>query len=215
MLKLNNMPNFKEKRQEMVERQLKARNITDEQVLDAMAEIPRHKFVPPEAQDQAYADHPLSIGHGQTISQPYVVALMCQLLKLTGDEKVLDVGTGSGYQTAVLSHLAEEVIGIELIPELAESAQKTLDELNYSNVKIITGDGRKGAPDYAPFDGIKSAAASKKVPKAWKEQLKIGGRIVYPAGSGWGQNIVRLTKTKKGLSKKTSIGVVFVPLVKN
>lgn len=207
------MPNFKQKRQ-MVEDQLKARDINDKRVLEAMKKVPREKFVPDNLQSSAYADHPLSIGHNQTISQPYVVAKMCQMLDLSGKEKVLDIGTGSGYQAGVLSHLAKEVISIEVIPDLAKSARETLKDLNYNNVKVVISDGRKGAPDFAPFDAIKSAAASKDVPRAWKEQLKIGGRIVYPEGGGWHQNIVKLIKTDKGFSKKTSLGVVFVPLVK-
>ncbi len=211
---MQNRHNFSEKRRQMVEEQLKARDINDERVLAAMSKVPRHKFVPNSAKAAAYADHPLSIGHNQTISQPYVVALMCQLLELTGNEKVLDIGTGSGYQAAVLSHLAKKVITIEVIPELAESAQKTLKDLNYTNTKVIIGDGRKGAPDYAPYDGIKSAAASEEIPEAWKEQLNQGGKIVMPIKNKLGQTLVRLTKTSSGFKKESLGGVMFVPLVK-
>ncbi len=213
MLKLIKMAEFKLKREQMVEQQLRARDITDEKVLKAMAKVPRHLFVPEKHRHRAYEDHPLDIGNNQTISQPYVVGLMCQMLELTGKEKVLDVGTGSGYQAAVLSHLAEKVISVEIIPELAESARRILDQLDYENVKVITGDGRKGAPDESPFNGIISAAATKDAPQSWKDQLKIGGRIVYPKGRGWHQNIVRLTKNQTGFSKETSISVMFVPLV--
>lgn len=211
---MQNRQKFKKKRRQMVEKQLKNRNITDQRVLEAMAKVPRHKFVPKEVKSSAYADHPLSIGHNQTISQPYVVALMCQLLELTGNEKVLDIGAGSGYQSAVLSHLAKKVIAVEVIPELAESAQKKLEKLGYNNVKVIINDGRKGAADHAPFDGIKSAAASKDIPKAWKKQLKIGGRIVLPLKEILGQKLVRITKTESGFEKEDFGGVMFVPLVK-
>lgn len=208
------MPNFRKQRQLMVERQLKSRDITDQNVLEAMSKVPREKFVPQGQKGNAYADYALAISHDQTISQPYVVALMCQLLELEGSEKVLDIGTGSGYQAAVLSQLAKEVISIEVIPELAESAKQTLKKLNYNNIKIITGDGRKGAPEYAPFEGIKSAAASLKIPPAWKEQLKLGGHIVLPLKDILYQKLVRLTKTKQGFEKESFGGVAFVPLVK-
>jgi protein-L-isoaspartate(D-aspartate) O-methyltransferase len=207
------MPNFKQKRYQMVEEQLKARDITNQRILKAMEKVPREKFVPDNLQSSAYADHPLSIGYNQTISQPYVVAKMCQLLELNGDEKILDIGTGSGYQTAVLSYLAKQVISIEVIPDLAKSARETLKSLNYNNVKVVIGDGRNGAPDFAPFNAIKSAAASKDVPRAWKEQLKIGGRIVLPLKNGLHQNLVRLTKTETGFKKENFGGVMFVPLV--
>jgi len=138
---------------------------------------------------------------------------MCQLLELTGKEKVLDIGTGSGYQAAVLSHLAKEVVSIEVIAELAKSAQKKLNKLDYNNVKVITGNGRKGVPEYAPFDGIIAAAASKTVPQAWKNQLKIGGKIVLPLKNQLGQNLTRVAKTKSGLEKESFGGVMFVPLV--
>lgn len=208
------MTSVQKQRQQMVNQQLKSRDITDPHVLQVMSKVPREKFVPKQVRSSAYADHPLSIGHNQTISQPYVVALMCQLLELSGNEKILDIGTGSGYQAAVLSHLAKEVISVEVIPELAERAEKTLNELNYKNVKVIVGDGRKGAPDYAPFDGIKSAAASKDIPKTWKEQLKIGGKIVLPLEHDLGQKLIRVTKTKSGFKKEAFGGVMFVPLIK-
>ncbi len=207
------MPNFAKQRQLMVEHQLESRDITDQNVLAAMSQVPREKFVPDHQRINAYADHPLPIGHNQTISQPYVVALMCQLLELSGNEKVLDIGTGSGYQAAVLSHLAKEVISIEVIPELAESAEQTLKKLGYNNVTVIIGDGREGAPDYAPFDGITSAAASDQVPRSWKKQLKIGGRIVLPLKDGAFQRLTRLTKTEEGFKKETFGGVAFVPLI--
>jgi protein-L-isoaspartate(D-aspartate) O-methyltransferase len=208
------MTNFKQQRQQMVEVQLKSRDITDQRVLEAMNQIPREKFVPKEIRFSAYADRPLSIGHHQTISQPYVVALMCQLLKLKGTEKILDVGTGSGYQAAVLSRLAKKVITIEVIPDLAKKAKEILGKLNYQNVIVIIGDGRKGSPDHAPFDKIISAAASENIPQAWKNQLKTGGQIVLPMEHGLGQKLVRVTKTNSGFKKESFGGVMFVPLVK-
>lgn len=207
------MPNFRKQRQLMVAQQLKSRDITDQKVLKAISKVPREKFVPGHQKANAYTDQPLPIGHHQTISQPYIVALMCQLLKLSGNEKVLDIGTGSGYQAAVLSHLAEQIISIEVIPDLAQSARETLKNLDYDNIKVIVADGRRGAPKYSPFDGIISAAASEEVPSAWKEQLKTGGRIILPIKNGPFQKLVRLTKQKTGFKKETFGGVVFVPLI--
>ncbi len=210
---MENRQNFKKERQQMVKKQLKSRDITDNQVLNAMAKVPRHLFVPKQLREFAYADHPLSIGHNQTISQPYVVGLMCQLLELKGTEKVLDVGTGSGYQAAVLSHLAKEVISIEVIPDLAESARQRLKNIGYENVKVIVGDGSKGAPNYAPFNAIISAAASEDVPQAWKNQLKIGASIVLPLKHNLGQKLVRLTKRPEGFKEESFGSVMFVPLI--
>jgi protein-L-isoaspartate(D-aspartate) O-methyltransferase len=207
------MTNYRKQRQLMVEQQLKARDITDLNVLEAMSKIPREEFIPDTKKQNAYADHPLSIGHMQTISQPYIVALMCQLLELKGNEKVLDIGTGSGYEAAVLSYLAKEVITIEVIPKLAQSAQQTLQKLGYDNIKVIVDDGRNGAPDYAPFDAIKSAATSNQVPLAWKRQLKIGGRIVLPLKENSHQNLIRLTKKETEFQKENFGGVAFVPLI--
>ncbi|MFH1289480.1 MAG: protein-L-isoaspartate(D-aspartate) O-methyltransferase [Patescibacteria group bacterium] len=197
----------------MVQEQLKARDITDSRVLKAMAKIPREKFVPRNLRNYAYNDAPLSIGFGQTISQPYIVAKMCQSLELRGDEKVLDVGTGSGYQAAVLAALAGKVISIDRIPELAEMAKKTISKLGYDNIKIIIGDGSKGVLKEAPFDVIVSAAASKSVPQAWKDQLIQKGKIIMPLKKLWGQELIRLVKSEKGFNQKSFGSVVFISLV--
>ena len=197
----------------MAAAQLEARDINDERVLDAMRQVPREKFVPEGTTDMAYQDSPLAIGHGQTISQPYIVAKMCQLLELDPRAKVLDVGAGSGYETAVLSLLADQVIGVEIIPELAKAANQTLSELGYDNAQVITGDGRKGYNPAAPYDGIKVAAAAEKILKPWKDQLKVGGRLVAPLKSGLGQVITRLTKHPGGFTQEKFDLVRFVPLV--
>lgn len=197
----------------MVEEQLRQRGISDERVLAAMGEVPREKFVPVELRDHAYDDCPLPIGFGQTISQPYVVALACQLLELNGREKVLDVGTGSGYAAAVLSRLCQKVISVEVIPELAEEARKALAALDYSNVTVATSDGKAGWPTEAPFAAINSAAASSEIPLAWKGQLADGGRIVLPLSGGLGQELVKVTKRGNIFTAETFGGVVFVPLV--
>lgn len=199
----------------MVKFQLQGRDIYDERVLKAMSLVPREKFVPSEYQESAYFDGPVPIGFNQTISQPYVVALMCQLLELKGNEKVLDIGTGSGYQAAILSFLAKEVISIERIPQLAKRAESVLKKLGCRNVKVIVGDGNRGFSDEAPFDAIVCAAATRNVPEAWKEQLTDGGRLVFPQETGWAQELVRLTKRGKRFLKENFGGVAFVPLIKN
>lgn len=189
--------------------ELKAKGIVDKGVLKAMGQIPREEFVPRRWRQQAYDDSPLPIGFGQTISQPYIVALMCQLLALTGKEKVLDIGTGSGYQAAVLSKLAKEVITIERIPQLAKKAKKTLQKLGFNNIKVIVGDGYRGYAKQAPYEAIKAAANLEKVPPSWREQLKVGGRMVFPLN----QELVKMTKTKNRWLTKNYGGVAFVPLV--
>lgn len=196
----------------MVEEQLLRRGISDERVLAAMGEVPREKLVPAQFLDHAYDDCPLPIGFGQTISQPYVVALACQLLELKGDEKVLDIGTGSGYAAAVLSRLAAKVISIERVSELAERARQTLVELGYGNVTVISGDGRLGFPAEAPFEAINCAAASGEIPAAWKEQLAEGGRLVLPLQKGLFQDLVRVTKKGGQFFEESWGGVVFVSL---
>lgn len=197
----------------MVQEQLMGRDIIDQGVLKAMRSVPREKFVPHAFENLAYTDGPLPIGHEQTISQPYIVALMCQLFNLKGTEKVLDVGTGSGYQAAVLSLLAKKVISVEIVPELATTAQDRLHKLGYTNVTVITGDGSQGIPNEAPFDAIVSAAAAKNIPPAWIKQLSDGGRIVMPIASILGQELVKITKSKGRLNKEFFGGVAFVPLV--
>jgi len=204
---------FEQERQLMVKDQLRARDITDARVLKVMGQVPREDFVPSDQQHSAYHDSPLAIGSGQTISQPYIVAKMCQLLNLTGEEKVLDIGTGSGYQAAVLSLLAKEVVSIEIVETLANKAKKTLASLGYDNVEVIIGDGRQGVPDRAPFDRIIAAATATQVPPAWKKQLKPGGIIVLPLKVGWQERLVRLTKKGKKLKQEEFCPVAFVPLV--
>ncbi|PIU02192.1 protein-L-isoaspartate O-methyltransferase [Candidatus Shapirobacteria bacterium CG09_land_8_20_14_0_10_49_15] len=203
------MSQYNQWRTMMVEQQLKARGITDKKILKVMGEIPREKFVPVQLRDQAYNDYPLAIGFGQTISQPYVVALMCQLLELKGDEKVLDVGTGSGYQAAVLSRLAKQVVTIEKIARLAKSARVRLKKLGFNNVRVVSGNGYQGYFPAAPYEAIKAAAAVSAMPLTWAKQLKMGGRMVFPLG----QELVKISKQKNRLVRKNYGGVTFVPLI--
>jgi protein-L-isoaspartate(D-aspartate) O-methyltransferase len=200
-------------RAEMVEQQLRRRGITDERVLEAMARVPRDRFVPESLSAHAYDDGALPIGHGQTISQPFVVATICSLLGLHGSERVLDVGTGSGYQAAVLAELAVAVVTIERIPDLAEQARSRLADVGYSNVEVMVGDGSLGVPERGPFDAIAVAAAAPTVPSALYEQLVDGGRLVLPRGSRSGQELVLVVRTPDGPRERTSIPCRFVPLV--
>ncbi|MDW8339041.1 MAG: protein-L-isoaspartate(D-aspartate) O-methyltransferase [Thermoleophilia bacterium] len=202
-----------EGRARMVERQLRSRGIRDERVLAAMAHVPRELFLPPELRAHAYADGALSIGYGQTISQPFVVATICELLELTGRERVLDVGTGSGYQAAVLAELASEVVTIERVPELAERARAALDSAGYREVITLVGDGSLGVPGWAPFDAIAVAAAAPEVPRALYEQLVEGGRLVLPRGTRVGQELVQVVRTRRGPAERASIPCRFVPLL--
>ena len=197
----------------MVERQLRRRGITDERVLDAMARVPRELFVPESVRSFAYDDGAIPIGHGQTISQPFVVATICSLLAPDVDERVLDVGTGSGYQAAVLAELAAEVVTIERIPALAETAREALADAGYANVQVRIGDGSLGVPERAPFAGIAVAAAAPTVPSALYAQLGEGGRIVVPRGTRRGQDLVLVTRTPAGPVERRSIPCRFVPLL--
>jgi protein-L-isoaspartate(D-aspartate) O-methyltransferase len=197
----------------MVETQLRRRGISDERVLAAMARVPRELFLPESLRGWAYDDGALPIGHGQTISQPFVVATICALLALRGDERVLDVGAGSGYQAAVLAELAAEVVTIERIPELAETARAALAEAGYGRVDVRVGDGSLGVPERAPFDAIAVAAAAPAVPPALYAQLTEGGRVVVPRGSRLGQELVLVVRGVDGPEERTSIPVRFVPLV--
>jgi len=198
-------------RRSMVEQQLRGRDIVDPAVLEAMGRVPRHRFVPPALQSQAYSDGPLSIGEGQTISQPYIVALMTQLAKVSENARVLEVGTGSGYQAAILAELAHEVYTIEILPHLAESAKRTLDALSYQNIHFRVGDGYRGWPEAAPFDAILVTAAPDHIPQPLVDQLKIGGILVIPVGS-WSQDLIQATKTKAGLRQERVTPVRFVPM---
>jgi protein-L-isoaspartate(D-aspartate) O-methyltransferase len=200
-------------RKKMVEEQLKPRGITDAKVLAAFGRIERERFVPEGMQGSAYADHPVAIGNGQTISQPYMVALMTQLLGLTGKERVLEIGTGSGYQTAVLAQLADQVYSVERFAEMAKKAQKLLGEMLYANVVIKVGDGSLGWPEQGPFDRIILTAAAPRVPLPLGEQLKEGGKMVLPLGESFSQVLTGVEKKKGNLESLDICGCVFVPLV--
>jgi protein-L-isoaspartate(D-aspartate) O-methyltransferase len=201
------------RRRLMVERQLRGRGIWDERVLAAMLEIPREEFVPEAQRAAAYADEPASIGHGQTISQPYMVALMVQCLELKGSETVLEVGGGCGYHAAVLGAVAARVITIELVPELARMARQNLERTGRShNILVINGDGSQGYPESAPYDAISVAAAAPEIPPALIEQLKDGGRMVMPVGSGWDQELRVLYKSGGEISSRVAAYCRFVPL---
>jgi len=202
-----------EARARMVERQLRRRGISDERVLAAMARVPRDVFVPESLRAYAYDDGAIPIGYRQTISQPFIVATICSLLALEGHERVLDVGTGSGYQAAVLAELAADVVTIERIPELADAAARALAEAGYANVEVRVGDGSLGVPERAPFDGIAVAAAAPTVPPALYAQLTEGGRVVVPRGTRWGQELVLVVRTPAGPVERTSIPCRFVPLL--
>ncbi|MBN1829351.1 MAG: protein-L-isoaspartate(D-aspartate) O-methyltransferase [Deltaproteobacteria bacterium] len=185
---------YLKQRLRMVESQIRRRGIHDEAVLKAMEKVPRHLFVDEGLRDQAYADNPLPIGDRQTISQPYIVALMTETLQLTGKEKILEIGTGSGYQTAILAECADRILSIERIPLLAQKARRLLESLGYINILIWLGDGTYGWRDEAPFDAIIVTAGAPSVPSAYKKQLAVGGRLVIPVGSAQSQTLIRYTK---------------------
>lgn len=197
----------------MVKEQIELRGVKDKRVLDAMRKVPRHLFVPKEYLSEAYDDHPVPIGEGQTISQPYIVALMTSLLELKGEERVLEIGTGSGYQTAILAELAREVFSVERIDSLAKSAEKRLRELGYSNVKIKIDDGSLGWEEHSPYDAIIVTAAAPKVPRPLLKQLKVGGRLVIPIGDRFFQSLYRyIKKDEETVESQDFGGCVFVPL---
>jgi protein-L-isoaspartate(D-aspartate) O-methyltransferase len=204
---------FFEKRNEMVDAQLAGRDITDERVLKAFREVPRHMFVKESLWDEAYCDYPLPIGDGQTMSQPYMVALMTQCLCLKGNEKVLEIGTGSGYQAAILGELAKEVYSIERHDGLAKNAQFIIQQLGYKNIHIKTGDGTEGWNDFAAYDGIIVTAGSPSVPKPLKEQLAEKGRLVIPIGSAYSQVLTVITRFGNNFIEDEICGCVFVPLI--
>jgi protein-L-isoaspartate(D-aspartate) O-methyltransferase len=200
-------------REEMVRNQLAAGGIRNPEVLQAMTEVPRHEFVPASLRLYAYADGPLPIGHGQTISQPFIVAYMTQALELSKEDTVLEVGTGSGYQAAILGKLAKEVYTIEIVPPLAESAKVILSELGFENVHVRLGDGYLGWPEKAPFDAIIVTCAPDHVPEPLVSQLKEGGRLVIPVGTAGGiQQLVLLKKRNGQISKEKMLDVRFVPM---
>jgi protein-L-isoaspartate(D-aspartate) O-methyltransferase len=200
-------------RHRMVEDQLRARDIVDERVLDAMERVPRELFVPDGERHRAYADAALPIGHGQTISQPYMVARIAEVLGLSGGEKVLDVGTGSGYQAAVLAELADEVHTIERIPELAEQARRNFAEAGYDRVHVHVGDGSLGLPEHAPFTAIAVAAAAPGLPERLYDQLEPRGRLAVPVGGRWGQRLEVIVRSPEGPAVVHSVPCRFVPLV--
>ncbi len=201
-----------QERLEMVSKQVEARGVRDPAVLDAMRAVPRHRFVPPSLRASAYQDRPLPIGSGQTISQPYIVALMTELAGVKPGDKVLEVGTGSGYQAAVLAQMGVKLFSIEIIAGLAKRAEATLTELGYTkNVEVRHGDGYAGWPEQAPFDAILVTAAPPKVPKPLKEQLKVGGRLIIPVGKRY-QSLLKVTRTKNGFGGESVIPVRFVPM---
>lgn len=204
---------FAARRERMVESQLRARDITDPRVLEAMRRVPRHRFVPPAERALAYGDHPIGIGLGQTISQPYIVAYMTEALALGPDARVLEIGTGSAYQTAVLAEIAREVYSIEVVEELADGASEVLRELGYTNVHLRCGDGYGGWPEAAPFDGIIVTAAPDHIPPPLVAQLRFGARLVVPVGRG-DQELLVLTRTEEGVREEQRLGVRFVPLVR-
>ncbi|NPV09994.1 MAG: protein-L-isoaspartate(D-aspartate) O-methyltransferase [Anaerolineae bacterium] len=207
------MDGFARERAAMVKKQMQDRDISDPTVLAAMESVPRHEFVPVESRDQAYADWPLPIGYGQTISQPYIVALMTQLAQVEPGDKVLEVGTGSGYQAAVLAEITDSVYSVEIIPELAAAARERLDSLGYAKVVTAVRDGYYGWEEHAPYDAIIVTAAPDHVPPSLVEQLAEGGRLVIPVGPpGFFQTLWLIEKTPEGIKRSSLGSVAFVPL---
>lgn len=204
---------FEELRSIMVENQIKARGVKDPRVLGAMLKVPRHEFVPEDFKTAAYEDHPLPLAENQTISQPYIVAAMTELLELKGTEKLLEVGTGSGYQAAVLAELCKEVYTIDIHPALAQSAEKLLKNLGYANISVKSGDGYYGWAEHSPFDGIIVACAPYNIPKALFEQLKEGGKLVIPVGEVL-QELVVVTKKDGKPESRGVMTVRFVPMLR-
>jgi protein-L-isoaspartate(D-aspartate) O-methyltransferase len=204
---------FAEKREKMVKEQLIRRGIHDKRVLDAMRKVPRHLFVPADLVEEAYNDYPLPIGYGQTISQPYIVALMTEALELRGDEKTLEIGTGSGYQTAILAELSKEVYTIERIISLLDKAKEVLKNLGYKNIFFKAGDGTLGWPENKPYDAIIVTAGAPKIPQPLLDQLADKGRLVIPVGDRFSQELIKVTKSKEGLIRENLGGCRFVNLI--
>lgn len=204
---------FDRQRQQMVIGQLQARDIVDDRVLTAMASVPRHRFVPDALQHRAYHDTPLPIGHGQTISQPYIVALMSQLLGIQPGRRILEIGTGSGYQAAVLAAMGVQVFSIEIVPELGRQAIGVLDALGYNDIRVKIGDGYLGWPEHAPFDAIIVTCAPTSIPKPLETQLAEGGRMVIPVGEANRQQLMLLIKQDGKIKQEKIVSVRFVPMV--
>ncbi len=195
----------------MVEDQIERRDVRDQKVLDAMKKVPRHEFVPEHLRKYAYADEPLPIGEDQTISQPYIVAYMTEQLELKPTDKILEIGTGSGYQAAVLAEIADSVFTIEIVDVLARRAESTLKTLGYKNIMVKSGDGYKGWPEHAPFDKIIITAAPTRIPQPLVEQLKVGGRLILPLGD-YSQDLVLIQKNDAGVTQRKLLPVRFVPM---
>jgi protein-L-isoaspartate(D-aspartate) O-methyltransferase len=198
-------------REDMVATQIAARGVRDEKTLAAMRSVPRHEFVPTASRREAYDDHPVPIGHGQTISQPYIVAFMTEALSLRGGERVLEVGTGSGYQAAVLARIAAHVFSIEIVAPLAVESAERLRRLGYDNVRVRAGDGYQGWPEEAPFDAIIVTAAAPRIPEPLKQQLREGGRLIVPVGEDW-QELVLVTRRGERFEERRVLPVRFVPM---
>jgi protein-L-isoaspartate(D-aspartate) O-methyltransferase len=206
--------NYSRLRQQMVETQIRARGVRDARALQAVGKVPRHEFVPGSFQHQAYEDNPLPIGQGQTISQPYMVAAMTEALQVQPDSRVLEIGTGSGYQTAVLAELAATVYSVEIVPELSSAARRALQRSGYRNVRLRVGNGHEGWAEFAPYDRIVVTAGAETFPFGLAEQLGEGGRIVVPVGRGGAQTLTLGVKHGRRLVQRALMGCVFVPFVR-
>ena len=208
---LNDEERYLLMREKMVKIQIERRGIADQRVLAALKKVPRHRFVPPDLKERAYDDGALPIGERQTISQPYIVAIMTELLRLKGDEKVLEIGTGSGYQAAVLAEVVRHVYTIEILESLAKTGERRLQEMGYTNVTVRCGDGYQGWPEVAPFDAVIVTAAPEHIPQPLIDQLRVGGRMVIPVGR-FSQDLMLLVKEEEGVRKEQVIPVRFVPM---
>lgn len=209
------MIDYEKERNRMVDEDIIPRGVKDPRVLAALRKVPRHEFMPEALRDRSYGDHAMPIGEGQTISQPYIVALMTELMELKATDRVLEVGTGSGYQAAVLAELSGKVFTVERVKPLADKARATLDRLGYRNVAMKVFDGTYGWKDMGPYDAIMVTAASPDVPQPLVEQLKPGGRLVIPVGERYSQVLLQIVKMEQGVERRASVPVVFVPLIGN
>jgi len=208
-----NQPDYENLRAKMVDEQIAQRGVDDPEVLKAMGEVPRHLFVPADQRPWSYRDHSLAIGHKQAISQPYIDAYMTESLELKGNERVLEIGTGSGYQAAVLGEIVAHVYSIEIVEPLARRATQTLDDLGYRNINVKHGDGYQGWPEHAPFDAIIVTAAPPKIPQALVDQLAVGGRMIVPVGERY-QELTLIQRTQNGVDRQKLLPVRFVPMVR-